>query len=339
MKLDATSLMPDPLTAGDEARAAEAAGYGGWLTAETGHDPFIVAALAATATDAIDIGTAIAVAFARNPMDIAYSANDLQVLSGGRFFLGLGSQIKPHIEKRFSMPWSRPAARMREYVAALRAIWAAWLDGAPLDFRGEFYEHRIMTPFFAGSAHGFGAPAVGLAAVGPGMTRVAGEVADVLLTHAFTTERYLRDVTLPALHEGAARAGRAPSDVGVGVGVFVVTGRTGEELAAVAHATRAQLAFYGSTPAYRPVLEVHGWGDLQTELNTLSKQGRWDDMAGLVDDEVLDTFAVVTDGPDQVGEAILARFGDIATRLSLYPTWQPDTAALDALRATLAATT
>jgi probable F420-dependent oxidoreductase len=335
MRLDATVLMPDPTTAGADAAAAEQAGYAGWMTAETGHDPFIVAALAATATERIDVGTAIAVAFARNPMDVAYSANDLQVLSGGRFVLGLGSQIKAHIEKRFSMEWSRPAARMREYVHALRAIWATWLDGEKLDFRGDFYQHRIMTPFFAGTAHAFGPPPVGLAAVGPGMTRVAGEVADLLLAHAFTTDRYLREVTVPGLAEGAANAGRHPADVGLALGVFVVTGRDEAERAAVEQATRAQLAFYGSTPAYRPVLELHGWGDLQAELNTLSKQGRWDEMASLVDAEVLDAFAVVVDDPDRVGPAITERFGDIVTRLSLYPTWQPDEAALHALRAHL----
>lgn len=337
MKLDATALTPDPATAAREAVAARDAGFDAWLTAETGHDPFIVAALAAAATEGFEIGTAIAVAFARNPMDVAYSANDLQLLTGGNFVLGLGSQIKPHIEKRFSMPWSRPAARMREFVQALRAIWASWLDGERLDFDGDFYTHRIMTPFFAGTEHDLGPPQVALAAVGPGMTRVAGEVADVLLVHAFTTAAYLEQVSLPALAEGARAAGRDRDALQVALGPFVVTGRSDEERARVDRAVRAQVAFYGSTPAYRRVLELHGWGELQSELNTLSKQGAWDEMTARIDDDVLDAFALVVDDPDDVGPAFTARFGASVDRLSLYPTWQPDAQALAALRAHVAA--
>ncbi|MGH3441904.1 MAG: TIGR03617 family F420-dependent LLM class oxidoreductase [Nitriliruptorales bacterium] len=336
MKLYATALTPDPATAAGDARSAAEAGYDGWLTAETGHDPFIVAALAAQATEGIEIGTAIAVAFARNPMDVAYSANDIQQLSGGRFVLGLGSQIKPHIEKRFSMPWSHPAPRMREFVLALRTIWTAWLDGEELDFRGDFYQHRLMTPFFAGPDHGLGPPQVALAAVGPIMTKVAGEVADVLLTHTFTTEAYVRTVSLPALTEGAKAAGRAEGSVAVAVAPLVVTGRTEQERTETDRAARSQLAFYGSTPAYREVLETeHAWGELQGELNARSKQGRWDDIAGLIDDEVLNAFAIVVDDPDDVGPAIVGRFGDVADQVSPYPTWTPDEQALEALRAHL----
>ena len=233
MKLDQMVLTPDPATAGQEARSAEEQGYDGWFASEVTHDPFITLALAANATEAIQLGSAIAVAFARNPMDVAYSANDLQVLSGGRFALGLGSQIKPHIERRFSAEWSHPAPRMREFISALRAIWAAWNGGEDLDFEGEFYRHTLMPPFFAPAPHDHGPPAVYLAAVGELMTKVAGEVADGVLCHAFTTERYLREVTLPALHDGAGTAGKAPDSVEINLGVFVVTGRSDDQRAAM----------------------------------------------------------------------------------------------------------
>ena len=186
----------------EEARHHEKAGYDGLWASESKHDPFLPLLLAAEHTDRLEVGTAIAVAFARSPMQLAYTAHDLQTYSGGRFVLGLGSQIKPHIERRFAMPWSRPAARMREYVSALRAIWAAWNEGEKLDFRGDFYTHTLMSPFFSPPPAPGGAPQVFVAAVGEAMTRVAGEVADGLLAHGFTTERYLREVTLPTVEAG-----------------------------------------------------------------------------------------------------------------------------------------
>jgi probable F420-dependent oxidoreductase len=192
----------------EETRRHEKAGYDGLWASESAHDPFLPLVLAAEHSERIELGTAIAVAFARSPMQLAYTAHDLQAYSGGRFTLGLGSQIRPHIERRFSMPWSHPAPRMREFIMALRAIWSAWNDGTKLSFRGEFYSHTLMTPFFAPPPAPGGAPKVFLAAVGEVMTAVAGEVADGLLVHAFSTERYLREVTLPALGRGLARAGR-----------------------------------------------------------------------------------------------------------------------------------
>jgi probable F420-dependent oxidoreductase len=233
------------------------------------------------------------VAFARNPMNMAILANDMQMYSKGRFMLGLGSQIKPHIEKRFSMPWSHPAARMREFVLALRAIWGSWRDGTKLEFRGEFYTHTLMNPFFNPGPNPYGAPKVFVAGVGELMTEVAGEVADGILVHGFTTESYLREVTMPALLRGLAKAGKSRLDVQVSYPGFVVTGTTEQEMAAAAGMVKAQIAFYGSTPAYKPVLDHHGWGDLQLELNTLSKRGEWGQMAGLIDDEMMATFAVV----------------------------------------------
>jgi len=231
--------------------------------------------------------------------------------------LGLGSQIKPHIEKRYSMPWSHPAPRMRELILAVRAIWAAWSDGSRLAFRGEYYRHTLMTPMFDPGPNPFGNPSIFLAAVGTLMTEVAGEVADGLLAHAFTTERYLREVTLPALERGLTASGRDRSAVEISCPGMVVTGVDEEAFAASAAANRKQLAFYGSTPAYRPVLELHGWGDLHAELNRLSKRGLWDDMTGLVDDEVLATFAVVGE-LDTIATKIRARFDGLVDRFNLY---------------------
>ena len=234
-------------------------------------------------------------AFARNPMTLAHTAWDLQGLSGGRFILGLGSQIKPHITKRFSMPWSQPAARMRELILAIRAIWDTWLTGAPLQFRGEFYTHTLMTPFFSPSradVEAVGLPRIFLAGVGPAMTEVAGEVADGFICHPFTTERYLREVTACA----AARPGERRDLVGFEISGprFVVTGTRRRRDRRRRRGDARQIAFYGSTPGYRPVLDLHGWGDLQ-ELNRLSKAGEWVDMGALIDDDLLATFAIVAD--------------------------------------------
>ncbi len=307
----------DPADVVDTAVRAERDGYDGVWTAETAHDPFLPLALAAEHTRHLELGTGIAVAFARNPMTLAMTANDLQTMSGGRFLLGLGSQIKPHIEKRFSMPWSHPAPRMRELVLAMRAIWASWADGSRLAFRGEFYRHTLMTPMFDPGPNPHGPPKVFVAAVGPQMTEVAGEVADGLLVHGFTTERYLREVSLPALERGLARAGKWRGDVQISYPGMVVTGRDAAEVEVARKAVKAQLAFYGSTPAYRPVLELHGWGSLQPELHALSRRGAWDEMADLVDDQMLDTFAVVGDLGEIPGK-VRARFGDVVDRFSFY---------------------
>ncbi|MFP5308359.1 MAG: TIGR03617 family F420-dependent LLM class oxidoreductase [Actinomycetes bacterium] len=335
MQLDELALVVGPQDAPAAARRAEEEGFAGWFAAETAHDPFLTLAMAATTTERITLGTGIAVAFARSPMDVAQSADDLQRLSGGRFVLGLGSQVQAHVTRRFSMPWSAPAARMEEFIAACKAIWAAWHDGTRLDFRGEFYEHTLMTPFFTPPPHGHGAPPVWLAAVGPLMTATAGRVADGLLCHSFTTERYLREVTLPALHDGVDAAGRDRAEVGVGLGVFVVSGHDEQERDQAAAFVRGQVAFYGSTPAYRRVLELHGWEQLGVELTALSKQGRWEEMAALVDDEVLDAFAVVAD-PADVGPAIADRFGDVVDRVNLYTTFRPTPDEREAMRDAIA---
>ena len=326
-------------TLGDRAaaaRAVEDAGYDGAWTAETNHDPFVACALAAEHTTRLEVGTAIAVAFARNPMTLAYTAYDLQAVSGGRFLLGLGSQIKPHIERRFSMPWSRPVARMREYIVALRTIWDSWQNGTRLDFRGDFYTHTLMTPFFDPGPSSFGTPAVYLAGVGEHMTEVAGELCDGFLCHGFTTAQYLCEVTRPALERGRQRAGKTLDGLEIALPCFVVTGSSEEEMAAAARGVRQQIAFYGSTPAYRGVLDLHGWGALFEELNVLSKQGKWDVMAELIDDEVLRAFAVVAE-PDGIAAELLNRYQNLATRLSFYSPYRIDPAVwqpvIDAIRA------
>jgi probable F420-dependent oxidoreductase len=308
---------------GTRARELEALGYDGLMTAETAHDPYLPLAIAAEHTERVELATGIVVAFGRTPMVTAYTANDLQRASGGRFILGLGSQIKPHIEKRFSMPWSRPAARMREYILAMRAIWSAWNDGDKLDFQGEFYRHTLMTPFFAPAPNPHGAPKVFLAAVGERMTEVAGEVADGIIIHGFTTERYVKEVTLPAIERGLARGGRDRASFQISGPLFVVTGSNEAELEQAAKGTRQQIAFYGSTPAYRGVLDLHGWGDLQTELNTLSKQGKWVEMGGLIDDDILRTFAVVGE-PEDIGPELAARYGGVVDRTSFYAPYDSD---------------
>jgi probable F420-dependent oxidoreductase len=307
----------------EAARAAEAAGYDGIWSAETSHDVFLPLALAAGVTERIQLGTGIAVAFARNPMTLAVLANDLQTFSEGRFMLGLGSQIKPHITKRFSMPWSHPAPRMREMILAIRAIWASWAGDGKLDFRGEFYTHTLMTPFFNPGPNEYGNPPILLAAVGERMAEVAGEVADGILVHGFTTERYLREVTLPALERGAAAGDKTRADLEVSYPGFVVTGETEADVATATTAVKRQIAFYGSTPAYRPVLELHGWGDLQDELNTLSKRGEWVEMGELIDDEMLHEFAIVAP-LDEVPGQVLERFGKLIDRFSFYMPYQVD---------------
>jgi probable F420-dependent oxidoreductase len=324
----------------DKAAAAaarqEARGYDGVWVAETSHDPFLPLVMAAQDTDRVDLGTSIAVAFARNPMTLAQVSWDLQAASHGRFVLGLGSQIKPHITRRFSMPWSHPAPRMREMILAIRAIWACWNDGTKLDFRGDFYQHTLMTPFFNPGPNPHGDARIFLAAVGGMMTEVAGEVADGLICHGFTTQRYLTEVTLPALEKGRAKAGKSMDGFELSGPMFIVTGRDEDEMAAAATGVRRQIAFYGSTPAYRGVLELHGWGDLQDELNRMSKEGRWAEMGTLIDDEMLATFAVVAP-LDEVAGKLIERWSGVLSRLSFYTPYESAPGQFDEVIAALKA--
>jgi probable F420-dependent oxidoreductase len=322
--------------AGQAAAEQEARGYDGIWVPETSHDPFLPLILAAEHTERLDLATGIVVAFARNPMTLAQVSWDLQAASQGRFILGLGSQIKPHITKRFSMPWSSPAARMREMILAIRAIWESWNQGTRLDFRGDFYSHTLMTPFFNPGPNPHGDARIFLAGVGELMTQVAGEVADGFLCHGFTTRQYLDEVTLPNLAKGRAKARKAMDGFQLAGPMFVVTGRDEAEMAEAAKGVKGQIAFYGSTPAYRPVLELHGWDDLQEELNRLSKEGRWAEMGDLIDDDMLATFAVVAP-IDRVAGALKERWGDVLDRLSFYAPYDTDRAQWDEVIADLKA--
>jgi probable F420-dependent oxidoreductase len=339
MLIDA--LLPQEL---DLSRTAAAqlsgrGGYDGFWIGESAHDPWLQALVAAETAPTSHIGTAVVVAFARSPMTVAHSAYDLARYTRGRFVLGLGSQVRPHIERRFSMPWSHPAARMGEYVRALRAIWSTWSDGDRLDFRGRFYTHDLMTPVFSPSAHMWGPPPVYLAAVGERMLRVTGEVADGMITHPFHSEEYLRRRILPALAEGAAAAGRRPEDVGVLGSVLVATGRDPDEVSRATAGVRRWLSFYSSTPAYLPVLELHGWGHIHEKLRAMSRRGEWQEMADAFPDELVGELALVG-APDDVGGELVRRYRGTASRVSLNlgPDAAPEThrALLSGIRAALA---
>ena len=315
---------------------SERAGFDGALVAETRFDPFLVLTAAAGRTSRIELLTFVAIAFARNPMTVAMQANDLHELSGGRFVLGLGSQVESHITRRFSMPWASPAARMREFVQAVRAIWRSWETGERLSFDGEFYTHNLSTPMFAPGPNPHGNPKIHLAAVGPTMTEVAGEVAEGMVCSPATTERYLREVTMPALERGRAKAGKPMAGFEISCALVAATGTTPAELDAAVTSARERVAFFGSTATYRPVFTLHGWADLHEQLYELSILGQWDEMTALIDDEVLHTFAVVGT-PTEVAAEMTKRYGDIAHRVGLTSTEASDHArwvpALEAIRA------
>lgn len=323
MKVYTTAPLEDPRKARTIYRELEDIGYDGGFSFEAKHDPFLPLAVAAEHTTRLRLGTGIAIAFARNPMNLANQGYDMQSISGGRFVLGLGSQVKPHIEKRFSSVWSHPAERMREIVLAIKAIWHSWEGKAPLDFKGRFYTHTLMIPAFNPGPNPYGPPPIFTGGFGPRMTAVAGEVADGFIAHPFSSRRSLLANTLPALAQGLAKSGRRRSDIEVVAATLVVTADTEEAFAAAKLAARKQLAFYGSTPAYLPTLACHGWDDLHQELNRLSKAGRWDDMTGLVDDEVLEHIAVVGERREIAGK-LEARLAGIADSVSITHNRYPD---------------
>jgi probable F420-dependent oxidoreductase len=316
-------LVDGPLVIGALSGAAAAAteledrGYDGAFTFEGPHDPFLPLVAAAEATEDLELMTAVAIAFARNPMTIAVQANDLQLLSEGRFHLGLGSQVRAHVERRFSMPWSAPAERMRELVLAVRAIWSCWNERTKLDVEGSFYRHTLMTPFFDPGPNPFGPPTIWLGGVGPRMTEVAGEVADGFLVHPFCTIDSLVAVTLPALARGRARSTAfAGAPLRLALPVIVATGGTAADFDAALEAVRTQIAFYASTPAYQVVLDVHGLGDLRPKLQACTRAGDWDAMAALVPDALVDAVAIVAP-PDEVALAIEERYGRLLERVAL----------------------
>ncbi len=332
MKIDAGMLTADLARLGEEAARLEAQGFAGAWSFEGQHDPFVALVPAALATTKIELGTAIAVAFARNPMTCAYLAQDLQTLAKGRFILGLGTQIKPHIEKRYSQPWSKPAARMREFVLALRAIWRSWNTGERLDFRGEFYTHTLMPPMFSPGANAFGDPRIFVAGVGPKMVEVTGEVADGFFVHPFHSRAFLDAETLPALARGLAGGGRARKDLAISCQTIVALGSNDAEVERARQLARGQISFYGSTPAYKGLLEHHGYPELQPELNRMSKEGRWGEMMQRIDDALFDHIAV-SGTPAEVARKLRSRndFAD-RTTLMLYNQTDPE-AVVDVVRA------
>jgi probable F420-dependent oxidoreductase len=314
-----------PTDAIERAQLLRDAGVSGVFTFEGPHDVFAPLTLA-SAVDGLDLMTNVAIAFPRNPLQLAHQAYDHQLLAKGRFTLGLGTQVRAQIEKRYGAAFDRPVARMAEMVGALRAIFATWETGERLDFRGEYFQHTLMTPTFNPGPNPYGVPPIYLGALGPRLTRATAAVADGLLVMPFGSKRFLHEVTMPEVHAGLSEARRSLDDFAVVPEIIVSVGSdaSGDE----GHgAARRLLAFYASTPAYRPVLDVHGWGALQPELNALSKQGRWQEMGTLIDDEVLHTIAACG-SPAEVAAHIRDRVDGVSDHICLY---QPGPIAIDAL--------
>ena len=326
MKVEAAMMHEDFTKVPDVAVRLERQGFDCGITFEGPRDPFFPILQSAERTERIELATGVAIAFARNPMIVAQIANDLQTLSGGRFILGLGSQIKPHIERRFSMPWSKPAARMREFVQAVRAIWHTWETGDRLRFEGEFYTHTLMTPVFNPGPNPFGMPKILVAGVGPKMIEVTGEVGDGIFIHPLNTPGFLRDIVHPALERGFAKAGRKRSDFEISCQTITMMGNTDEQITTARNKAKGQLSFYGSTPAYKVVLDHAGWGDIQPELNRMSKEGKWFEMMGLISEDMLDEIGI-SGTPGEIGRLLRERNAPYADRtmLTLYDeTGDPD---------------
>ena len=334
MKID-SSLMFEPVKIGQMAASLEEAGFDGAYAFEGQSDPFLGLAAAAMNTQKMELMTSIAVAFARNPMNLAYLGNDLQNLSEGRFILGLGTQVKAHIERRFSMPWSKPAARMREMVLAIKAIWDCWQTGEKLCFEGEFYQHTLMSPVFSPPANIHGMPKIYIAGVGPLMTEVAAEVGDGYFLHPFNTGKSMEELSLCAVERGLAKVDKDRTDYCVSAQVMTATGLDEESIQTAIESARNQVAFYASTPAYLPVLECHGWEGLHAEAKQLIRAGKWAELAGLIDDDIVSTFAVIGT-PAEVAAQIVTRFRGKADRVSPV-VYQPDVTLLAQLRREISA--
>lgn len=301
----------------ERARMLEAMGFDGIFTLETSVDPFFNLLLAAEHTSRIELITGVAIAFGRSPMTVAMQAWNLQAYSRGRFILGIGSQVRAHIEKRFSMPWHGPARQMRDYVLAVRAIWNSWQTGGKLDYRGTFYTHTVTNPVFTPPPLECAMPKIYVGGLGPRMVEVAGEVADGLFGHPFITPKFTQEVQLPALLAGLAKSGRTLDDFDMPGMVLTVTGRTDAEMALARSAARRLLAFYGSTPPYYGVLDLHGWSGVGPALNAMTKQGRWAEMPDLITDAMMDAFCVIG-APDEIPDRIAERCTGLVDRLTLY---------------------
>ncbi len=312
MKFDATIRGLALGDVRDWAAKAEEFGVAGIWTTETRSDPFFPLVLSASATTNVELGTGIALAFTRSPLHLAHQAWDLNELSSGQFILGLGSQVRAHVVRRFSADYEPPVARMREVIAAIKAIWTTWSDGVPLDFKGEFVQHTLMTPAFSPPRNELGHPRIGIAGVQPRMTELAGEVADVFLGHPLQTRTDMVERILPAIERGLERTGRERSEIEVSLALFGVEDDVERE------GVRQRIAFYASTPTYRPVLEAHGWEALGDELHALTRAGKWDEMPACIPDEVVDEVAVTGSSARELADLALERYGGLVERVNIH---------------------
>ena len=312
MKIDA-SAASNMSNIGSHARQLERLGYDGLRVAELNHEPFMPLALAASQTSTIELVTSVAVAFARNPMSLAIQAHDLNAFSRGRFLMGIGSQVKPHITRRFSMPWHKAARQMREFIEAMNAIFDCWYEGKTLEYVGEYYQHTLMPKTFTPQNIEFGRPKVLLSATGPLMTKVAAELADGMIMHPFSSEKYMSEVSMPAIQEGLRRSGRTHDDFIIDYAPMIATGTTEEELNTSIAVVRDRIAFYGCTVAYKPVLDIHGWGELQDELIALNRQHKTKQMSDLITDDMVRTIAIVGE-PLEVIESMRDRLAGVVGR-------------------------
>ena len=323
MKVDA------PITASlhritEQSQHLEQLGYDGVRLAETNHDPFLPLTIAAEHTRRIELVTSVAVAFSRNPMSMAILAHDLNEFASGRLVLGLGSQVKPHIERRFSMPWHKAAAQMREFIEAMQAIFDCWYDGKRLEYLGEYYQHNLMPATFTPDQVNAPRPRIALSATGPLMTQVAAELADGMIMHPFSSQHYMQQVTIPAIESGLKKSGRTLAEFALDYAPMTAMGDTEEALTEAIKILRDRIAFYGCTVAYKPVLDIHGWGDLQAELITLNRAHRQADMAALITDEMVTTIGIVGT-PDDVVKEMKHRFGGLISRTGFVaPDLDPD---------------
>ena len=317
MKFDAQI---EPASLGDVpliAAGAERIGFDALWSSETRHDPFLPLALVAEHTRQLQFGSAVAIGFARSPATLAYTAWDLAKASAGRFILGLGTQVKPHIERRFGMPWpDSPVGKLRELITAVRAFWNSWQSGERLNFRGEHYKLTLMLPFFNPGPIEHPQIPVFIAGVNLGLCRLAGELADGFHSHPYHSPRYLREVVRPAIAEGAARAGRPVDAISLSTTAFAVTDPKEAEI------VRSQIAFYASTPSYRGVMELHGWGETAEQLQGMARRGEWAAMGERITQEMLEAYAVVCE-PDELGSALLERYRGLVDRLALYLPYVP----------------
>jgi probable F420-dependent oxidoreductase len=319
MKIDVGILVPNLLDIPNVARAAEEIGFDALWTSETQHEPFLPLAIAAEHTTRMELGTSIAVAFPRSPTVLAHTAWDLANASKGRFILGLGTQVKAHIERRFAVTWEKPAAKLREMILAMRAIWDAWQGDGRVNFRGEFYKITLMTPFFNPGAIDHPNIPIYIAGVNEHLCRVAGELCQGFHVHPFHTAKYLREIVLPNIARGAQAANRRREDVQLSSAVFIATDDAERE------AARTQIAFYASTPTYKTVLEVHGWGEVNQQLGALAARGKWDDMPALITDDILNEVAIVAP-PEEIPARVKARYTGLLDRITFYAPFTPEEA-------------